>query len=182
MEFKKGVDILSAVGGIATIDAARKLFTERLDSEHLQRLNAIHNEEALLKVANAIAMCSPDTVFIHTGSEADCARVRQMSLDKGEEQPLAIPGHTIHFDLPEDQGRMVDQTFYIANPGEEVSSLAKKELREHSLPYIRSSSQQYFHHPKTATTNGRLHHRLPFPILFIHIHGCCSHQQIEYFC
>lgn len=137
LEFKKGVDILSAVGGIATIDAARKLFTERLDSEHLQRLDAIHNEEALLKVANAIAMCSPDTVFIHTGSEADCARVRQMSLDKGEEQPLAIPGHTIHFDLPEDQGRMVDQTFYIANPGEEVSSLAKKELREHSLPYIR---------------------------------------------
>ena len=137
LEFNKGVDILSAVGGIATIDAARKLFSERLDSEHLQRLNAIHNEEALLKVANAIAMCSPEAIYIHTGSDEDRARVRQMSLDKGEEQPLAIPGHTIHFDLPEDQGRMVDQTFYIANPDEEVSSLAKKELREQSHAYIR---------------------------------------------
>ncbi len=48
-----------------------------------------------------------------------------------------MPGHTIHFDLPEDQGRMVDQTFYIANPDEQVSSLAKKELRDESHAYVR---------------------------------------------
>jgi len=137
LEFKKGVDILSAVGGISTIGEARKLFEQRLDSEHLGRLGAIKNEEALLKIANAIAMCAPDRVYIHTGSDEDCQTVRRMSLEKGEEQPLAIPGHTIHFDLPEDQGRMVDQTFYIANEDEQVSSLAKKELRPQSHAYIR---------------------------------------------
>ncbi len=137
LEFRKGVDILAAVGGIATLEQARALFGRSLDQEHQARLAAIKNEEALLKVANAIAMCEPDSVFIHTGSEADRAAVRQMSLDKGEEAALAMPGHTIHFDLPEDQGRMVDQTFYIANEDEEVSSLAKKELRSESHAYIR---------------------------------------------
>jgi phosphoenolpyruvate carboxykinase (GTP) len=137
LEFKKGVDILSAVGGVLTIGEARQLFEQRLDREQLARLAKITNEEALLKVANAIAMCEPDQVFIHTGSEEDKAFVRRMSLEKGEEKELAIAGHTIHFDLPEDQGRMVDQTFYIANEGEQVSSLAKKELRDQSHAYVR---------------------------------------------
>ena len=137
LEFKKGVDILSAVGGITTIGEARNLFEQQLDSEHLSRLALITNEEALLKVANAIAMCAPDRVYVHTGSEEDCAIVRRMSLEKGEEKKLAMTGHTIHFDLPEDQGRMVDQTFYIYNEDEQVSSLAKKELRDQSHAYVR---------------------------------------------
>ena len=137
LDFRKGVDILASVGGIATIDEARQLFARRLDPEHRARLGTITNEEALLKIANAIAMCDPERVFIHTGTEADCAVVRALSLDKGEEAKLAMPNHTIHFDLPEDQGRMVDQTFYIANPDEQVSSLAKKELRDASHAYVR---------------------------------------------
>ncbi len=136
LKFKKGVDILSAVGGVTTINEARALFEQRLDKEHLARLAKITNEEALLKVANALAMCEPDHVFIHTGSEDDRKKVREMSLAKNEEAPLAIANHTIHFDLPEDQGRMVDQTFYIVNEDEPVSSLAKKELRAQSHAYI----------------------------------------------
>lgn len=139
LEFKKGVDILSAVGGVTTIGEAKSLFEQRLDGEHLKRLSAIKNEEALLKVANAIAMCDPALVYVHTGSEEDRANVRRMSLEKGEEKPLAVDGHTIHFDLPEDQGRMVDQTFYIVNEDEKVSSLAKKELRDVSHAYMRDN-------------------------------------------
>ena len=139
LEFKKGVDILSAVGGVTTIGEAKNLFEQRLDGEHLKRLSAIKNEEALLKVANAIAMCDPAQVYVHTGSEEDRANVRRMSLEKGEEKPLAVAGHTIHFDLPEDQGRMVDQTFYIVNEDEKVSSLAKKELRDVSHAYMRDN-------------------------------------------
>lgn len=139
LEFKKGVDILSAVGGVTTIGEAKSLFERRLDGEHLNRLAAIRNEEALLKVANAIAMCDPAQVYVHTGSEEDRANVRRMSLEKGEEKTLAIAGHTIHFDLPEDQGRMVDQTFYIVNEDEKVSSLAKKELRDVSHAYMRDN-------------------------------------------
>ncbi len=136
LQYKQGVDILSDLGGVHSMEAARELFGQRLNPEHLRRLSAITCEEALLKVANAIALCDPDSVFIHTGSEDDCAAIRRMSLEKGEESELAISRHTIHFDLPEDQGRMIKQTFYITNDDEGISSLAKKEPRATSHAYM----------------------------------------------
>lgn len=135
--FKKGVDILSTIGGIQSISEARNLFNEKLDTTTLERLNKIKTEDALLKVANAIAMCQPDKVMVLAGSEEDEEFVKKYSIEKGEEAPLAIPGHTIHFDLPEDQGRMVSQTLYIVNDDEKISSLAKREPRNQSLEYIR---------------------------------------------
>ena len=103
LELKKGIDILSAVGGVSTTDEAKKVFAEKLDSTTLERLSKITNEEALLKIANAIAMCKPDKVMVHTGSAEDQDFVRKYSLEKGEEAPLAMEGHTIHFDLPKEQ-------------------------------------------------------------------------------
>jgi phosphoenolpyruvate carboxykinase (GTP) len=68
LELKKGVDILTEVGGIRQIDEAKKLFQEKLDQKNLRKLEKIKNEEALLKIANAISMCQPETVFVSTGS------------------------------------------------------------------------------------------------------------------
>ncbi len=136
LEFKKGVDILSAVGGIDSIEEARRLFKNKLDNEHLARLSRITHEEVLLKIANAIALCQPDTIMVLTGSDADKDFIRKYSIEKGEETPLAIPGHTYHFDLPEDQGRLLSQTLYIVNEDEHISSMAQKELRSVSHAYI----------------------------------------------
>ncbi|MHC4710547.1 MAG: phosphoenolpyruvate carboxykinase (GTP) [Planctomycetota bacterium] len=139
LELKKGVDILSHVGGVKSIDAARKIFQDKLNPEHLARLEKIKNEEALLKIANAIALCQPDDVYIATGSPQDMMKVRQMSIEKGEEAPLAMKDHTIHFDLPEEQGRIVDRTFYIVNEGEKTSVLAKKMIRDEALAYVKEN-------------------------------------------
>jgi phosphoenolpyruvate carboxykinase (GTP) len=139
LELKKGVDILSHVGGVKSIDEARKIFRDKLNPEHLARLEKIKNEEALLKIANAIALCQPDDVYIATGSPQDMMKVRQMSIDKGEEAPLAMKDHTIHFDLPEEQGRIVDRTFYIVNEGEKTSVLAKKMIRDEALAYVKEN-------------------------------------------
>ena len=136
LELKKGIDILSAVGGVSTTDEAKKVFAEKLDSTTLERLSKITNEEALLKIANAIAMCKPDKVMVHTGSAEDQDFVRKYSLEKGEEAPLAMEGHTIHFDLPKEQGRLVTQTFFIVNEDEKISSMAKREVRHESHAYI----------------------------------------------
>ncbi len=136
LEYKKGLDILSAVGGIATIEEAKSLFTDKLDAENQAKLSKIRNEEALLKVANAIAMCQPDAIMIHSGSPADQEFVKKHSLEKGEEASLPIEGHTVHFDLPQDQARLVNQTLYIVNEEEKISSLAKRELRSESHAYI----------------------------------------------
>ena len=67
LELKKGVDILTAVGAIKSIDAARNLLDARLDQANKDKLARITNEDALVKIANAISICGPDKVFINTG-------------------------------------------------------------------------------------------------------------------
>ena len=136
LELAKGVDILSAIGGINTKEQAQSIFEDKLDEENLEKLSQITNEEALLKIANAIAMCNPDQVFIGTGSAADIAVIKAMGLEKGEEQALAMKDHTIHYDLPEEQARIIDRTFYIVNPDEDISVLAKKMVRNEAHAYL----------------------------------------------
>ncbi len=137
LELKKGLDILTEVGGIRDIAAAKALLEAKLDADNQKKLAVIQNEEALMKVANAIAVCRPAKVMINTGSPEDVQWIREHSIEKGEEAKLAKDGHTIHFDLPQDQARLVNQTFYIVNPEEEMSSLAKPLLRDDALAYIK---------------------------------------------
>ncbi|OQY26215.1 MAG: phosphoenolpyruvate carboxykinase (GTP) [Anaerolineaceae bacterium 4572_32.1] len=138
LELQKGIDILAEIGGISTLDEANVLFGARCDQETLAKLDKISNKEALLKIANAISMTDPAAVFVNTGSDADVQRVREMSLEKGEEKPLAMPDHTIHFDLAQEQARIIDRTFYIVNQGEKTSVLAQSLLRDKALEYIRT--------------------------------------------
>jgi phosphoenolpyruvate carboxykinase (GTP) len=136
LELKKGIDILAEVGGIRNLAEAKKVFETSLDSAQQKKITSIRSEEALVRIASAIRMCAPQDVYVVTGSAEDAAECLRRSLAGGEECPLAMENHTLHFDLPEDQGRMVDQTYYIANEGEEVSTLAKKMLRAEALAYI----------------------------------------------
>jgi len=138
LELNKGIDILAEISGISTLDEAEALFEARCDPKNVAKLGRITNEQALLKIANAISMTDPDAVFVNTGSDVDVQRVREMSLEKGEEQPLAMKGHTIHFDLALEQARIIDRTFYIVNEGEETSVLAKKILRDEAYEYIKT--------------------------------------------
>jgi len=138
LELKKGTDILAEIGGIDTLAEAQALFEARCDPEGVAKLSKIANEEALLKIANAISMTDPDAVFVNTGSEKDVRRVREMSIEKGEEQPLAMKDHTIHFDLAQEQARIIDRTYYIVNEDEKTSVLAKSILRDEAYDYIKT--------------------------------------------
>lgn len=133
----EGIDIVKELGGIRSLDQAQDLFEKRLDETHLSRIRTLKHPEILIKIANAIAMCDPARVYINTGSEADRRFIRQLALNKGEEAVLAMDGHTIHYDLKEEQGRIIDRTFYIANPDEKISSLASKILRDKALDEVR---------------------------------------------
>jgi phosphoenolpyruvate carboxykinase (GTP) len=137
LQLKKGINILFELGGIKTHRAVHSLLEERLDPVNLQKLNRIENDIALMKIANSIALTDPDSIFINTGSPEDIQEIRESSLRNGDEKPLAIPGHTIHYDLPEEQARIVDRTFYIVNEGSDVSIMANKIQREEAYEYIR---------------------------------------------
>ena len=134
---KNCIDIVTELGGIKDLKAAQRVFKEKLDAENLDKLKRVQNPEVLKKIANAIVLCQPDFVFIDTGSEEDRQFIRELSLKKGEESSLPMEGHTIHFDLKEEQGRIIDRTFYIYNQGEEVNSLALKKDRTEALEDIR---------------------------------------------
>jgi phosphoenolpyruvate carboxykinase (GTP) len=131
-----GADIVREIGGIKTYEEALKLFKNKLDNENLSRISKIKHEGVLLKLANSIAMCQPDYIFINTGAEEDRQYIRDLAIKNGEEKKLPMNGHTIHYDLKEEQGRITDRTFYIANEGEEISSLANKMLRDEALKDI----------------------------------------------
>ncbi len=116
-----------------------------MDEENLSRIQKIKHSEVVLKIANAVSMCEPEAVFINTGSEADRQYIREMALKKGEEAKLPMDKHTIHYDLKNEQGRIIDRTFYITNQGEDVSSLANKMDRAKALTDIRDKMTDIMH-------------------------------------
>ena len=146
MESKdRGIDIIAEIGGIHDYDAAMALFQEKLDSDHLARLKQITDPAININIANAIAMCQPEAVFINTGSEDDRKFIRAMALAKEEEAPLPMQDHTIHFDLKDEQGRIIDRTYYIADPDEKISSLANRMERSDALDEIREIMSNIMH-------------------------------------
>lgn len=139
LELKKGVDILTDIGGVKSVADAKKIFADKCDAAQLAKINTITTEDALIKIASAAAMMQPDAIWFNDGSAADYQYARDMAIKNGEEFKLKLPNQTCHFDLPEDQGRMVDKTYYIANEGEDVSVLAKKMARPEAYDYIKNN-------------------------------------------
>ncbi len=137
LQKKKGVDIVQQIGEIYDVGEAKRLFEKELTAEHLERLKRIRQPEVIVKIANAIAMCKPDSVYVNTGSEADKQYIRDLAIKNGEETALLMENHTIHFDLKEEQGRIIDRTFYIINKGEDISSLARSMERSEAMEGIR---------------------------------------------
>jgi phosphoenolpyruvate carboxykinase (GTP) len=127
------IDISKKIGKISSVEDARLVFEKKIDKNNLSKLLQIKHPDILIKIANAIVMCNPDTIFINTGTDEDMKHVRNLSLKNKEESPLAIDNHTIHFDLKEEQGRIINRTFYIADKDEDINSLANKMDRIKAL-------------------------------------------------
>ncbi len=137
MNFEQGIHIVEEIGKVTTADAATQLLKDKLDSEHYGRIAKIKNPHVLMVIANAIEMCQPDSVYINTGSGEDIQFIKDLALKKGEETSLPMEGHTLHYDLKEEQGRIIDRTYYIANDDELVSSLGLRMSREEALETVR---------------------------------------------
>ncbi|MCA1794265.1 MAG: phosphoenolpyruvate carboxykinase (GTP) [Desulfotignum sp.] len=133
------MDILNVLGKVTSVEEAKKIFARRMDAVHLDRILKITNPDIVKRIANAIVICNPDTIFINTGSSKDQDFIRNLALETGEESALAMENHTIHFDLAGEQGRIVDRTFYIANPEDHISSLANRMNRENALEDIQTN-------------------------------------------
>jgi len=99
----------------------------KLEGIHLQRLQELNNPHVLEIVNWAIELCKPDKVTVLTDSEEDQAYVRELAIKNGEETPLKLQGHTVHFDGYFDQARDKDRTKYLVSDVE-ASGLGEEAL------------------------------------------------------
>ena len=116
---------------------AVELLKSKLDAASFDKLMALSNSKVNAFVADAIEVCQPDNVWISTDSAEDIQHTRTMALKLGEEKPLKIPGHTIHFDGMEDQGRDREVTKYLVPQNDQLSQALNQMEREAGLKEIR---------------------------------------------
>ncbi|MCG8566703.1 MAG: phosphoenolpyruvate carboxykinase (GTP) [Desulfobacterales bacterium] len=133
------MDILEQLGSLESFDQTLEILKEKTDQIQLDRLLKIKNSNIIERIAGSVRICNPDSIFVNTGSVEDRDFIKKLALDKEEEESLAMDNHTIHFDLAGEQGRIVDRTFYIADPQDHVSSLANRMDRETALKDIQKN-------------------------------------------
>ena len=110
---------------------------EVLGEENSQKLMKIDNPELHQFIAKYVELCNPDKVFVCTDSPEDIQYVRQEAIRAGEENELALDGHTVHFDGYYDQARDKGNTKFLLPAGVNLGSDINAMNREEGLNEIR---------------------------------------------
>ena len=108
-----------------------------MSDESFHNLAALDNPKLHAFVAGAVELCNPKSIFIATDSDKDIAYIRRLATDLGEEKPLAIKGHTYHFDGYYDQGRDKGSTKYLLPPGVTLGASLNAIPKEEGLREMR---------------------------------------------
>ncbi len=117
-------------------EKTRALLTDKADAESLTKLEALGNDKLNRFVADAVELCQPDAVKVFSDDPEDVAAIRQWAIDNNEETPLAIDGHTIHFDGYNDQARDKEATKYLVPKGMDFDRSLNYTDREEGLEEI----------------------------------------------
>ena len=116
-----------------------------MDKENQTKLDVLQHPLVTRCVQEAIELCQPEKVSVITDTPQDIDYVQNLALRNGEEKPLDIPGHTIHFDGYYDQGRDKENTRYLlSHPvdwGMDVKWIPREEGLQEVTSYLRGSMQ-----------------------------------------
>lgn len=113
-----------------------RILKGRLDPGSLKRLTDLDNPSLNDLVADAILRFQPASVFVSTGSPEDLHYARAQAIRKGEERPLVLPGHTIHYDGYEDQGRDPLNTKFLVSDAASLSPSLNPMDRQEGITEI----------------------------------------------
>ena len=116
---------------------AASVLQQAMSADNYRKLTELNNPALCDFVADAVTLCQPADVFVCSDSSEDVAHVRSQAAATGEEAPLAIQGHTVHFDGMQDQGRDREVTKYLVPKGETLSSALNQIDREEGLAEVR---------------------------------------------
>ncbi|MEM2083544.1 MAG: phosphoenolpyruvate carboxykinase (GTP) [Nitrososphaerota archaeon] len=120
------------------ISSYLEILQPKMDKINYRKLLTIADPRIHKFIAEAIELCNPDNIFICNDSEEDRAYVRHQAIITGEERALAIPGHTVHFDGPYDQGRDREVTKYLVPKWDYLSKNINQIDRDEGLAEIKS--------------------------------------------
>ena len=118
-------------------DTQKEILASELDRANYERLAQIKNPRLHAFIADAIQLCRPDTVLVLDDTPESSDSSRRMSVEFGEEMPLEIEGHTVHFDGPKDQGRDRQATKYLVPKGDKLSGALNQVERKAGLSEVR---------------------------------------------
>lgn len=107
-----------------------------LTDANLRKLLTIPNKSVHKFIADTIELCDPMKVFICDDSRMDVEYIRKTAIARGEETPLAIPTHTVHFDGLHDQARDKEQTTYLVPEGETLGDQLNQMDRKKGLEKV----------------------------------------------
>jgi len=116
---------------------ALNVLKTKLDEASYAKLMAIENPRLHALIADAVELCQPETVWVSDDSPEDVEHTRRMAVKLAEENPLAIEGHTIHFDGMTDQSRDRTVTRYLVPKTETLDESLNQIEREEGLKEVR---------------------------------------------
>jgi phosphoenolpyruvate carboxykinase (GTP) len=109
----------------------------KLSERDYSKLCAISNAEVHQFIAESAELCNPDDIFICSDSAEDISYVRQQAVSSGEERPLALSGHTYHFDGIYDLGRDRMTTKFLVPEGDSLSPAINQMDRSEGLKEVK---------------------------------------------
>jgi phosphoenolpyruvate carboxykinase (GTP) len=125
-----------------TVDGQRKnsyieAIRPKLSEVGYEKLCAIAIPKVHEFIAKSADLCNARRIFICGDSAEDIAHVRRQAIATFEETPLALPGHTVHFDGMYDQGRDREATKYLVPRGIFLSKALNQVDRQEGLVEVK---------------------------------------------
>ncbi|MBS7616796.1 phosphoenolpyruvate carboxykinase (GTP) [Candidatus Bathyarchaeota archaeon] len=111
---------------------------QKLDPKNYSKLSTIKIPTVHQFVLESINLCNPEKIFVSDDSPEDVAYIRRKAIETGEEKPLAVPNHTVHFDGVYDQGRDREATKYLVPKGDHLSKALNQIDRDVGLAEVKS--------------------------------------------
>ncbi|MBN2422792.1 phosphoenolpyruvate carboxykinase (GTP) [Candidatus Woesearchaeota archaeon] len=107
-----------------------------LSKENAEKLIALNNKKVIDIIEKYSRLCKPSKITVITDSDEDINYVRELALDNKEEEKLAMPGHTIHYDGYYDQARDKVNTCVLIKEGIKLSKVINTKEREEGLKEV----------------------------------------------
>jgi phosphoenolpyruvate carboxykinase (GTP) len=118
-------------------DKTADILKAKMDADSFAKLSALKNAKLHAFVADAVALCRPDSVKVFGDDPRDIDAIRRMAIETGEEAALTTKGHTIHFDGYFDCARATEVTRFLLPQGLDLGERLNSIGRDEGLAEVR---------------------------------------------